>query len=90
MPWGKPLRVPAEFSAQLFPDRHRAPGPDWCWRPGLTRCLLDGLDNVIGARMPPEPCGERSFLHIAAEAATPNIRPANRARKVIEAKPRPD
>lgn len=63
MTWVKALRVPAEFSAQLLPDGHWAFGPDWCWGPGLMRCLLYGLDDIVGARMPSKPCGEASFLH---------------------------
>jgi hypothetical protein len=63
MPGVKALRVPAEFLAQLLPDGHRKFGPDWCWRPGRTRCLVYGIDDVVGARVPPEPCGEGGFLH---------------------------
>jgi hypothetical protein len=63
MPWVKALWVPAEFLAQLLPDGHRAFGPGWCWRPGRTRCLLYGIDDVVGAGVPPEPCGEGGFLH---------------------------
>jgi hypothetical protein len=63
MPWVKAVWVLAEFLAQLLLDGHRAFGPGWCWRPGRTRCLLYDIVDVIGARVPPEPCGEGGFLH---------------------------